>query len=335
MAVSGYLDLRLMVMTSLTTYWLVVALARTPGEKTPLAFGDSLQIISQRAFEAAVYKLSTAAKSPVGQTAPPPNNVQSESSLQIIDCSVFEAAGRKLPKTPKASDLSSPHVISYYGSNITPAETRPLGCDYNLILEYCSGGSIADFIKFRGTGMVESDVQLFSLHILKGINYVHSKKIIHCDIKPAKLKPVNRSSIFGCLMPNGFEPKLADFGLALRKTSDEYGDGCGFARGTLLYMAPELLCSGNLNYCADIWSYGCTILEMFTGKKPWSELGLTDRKELKDVIGNSSVLPELPMWLSDSARDFLGKCLKDPQKRYDSMYLLEHKFLASVVGHSY
>ncbi|CAN6815440.1 hypothetical protein Bca4012_006192 [Brassica carinata] len=220
--------------------------------------------------------------------------------------------------------------------NITPAETRPLGSDYNLILEYCSGGSIADFIKFRGTGMVESDVQLFALHILKGINYVHSKKIIHCDIKPAKLKPVNSSSILGrCLMPNGFEPKLADFGLALRKTSDEYGDGCGIARGTLLYMAPELLCSGNLDYCADIWSYGCTILEMFTGKKPWSELGLTDRKELKDVIGNSSVLPELPMWLSDSARDFLGKCLKDPQKRYDSMYLLEHKFLASVIGHSY
>ncbi|CAN6885017.1 unnamed protein product [Brassica oleracea] len=318
--------------------------------------GSSLQIISQRAFEAAVYKLSTAAKSPFGLTAPPPNNDQSESSLQIIDRSVFEAAGRKLPKTPKASvssswvrsiclgeerilkDLSSPHVISYYGSNITPAETRPLGSDYNLILEYCSGGSIADFIKFRGTGMVESDVQLFALHILKGINYVHSKKIVHCDIKPANilLKPVKSSSILGCLMPNGFEPKLADFGLALRKTSDEYGDGCGFARGTLLYMAPELLCSGNLDYCADIWSYGCTILEMFTGKKPWSELGLTDRNKLKDVIGSSSVLPELPMWFSDSARDFLGKCLeKDPQKRYDSMYLLEHKFFASIVGHSY
>ncbi|KAG2268216.1 hypothetical protein Bca4012_070503 [Brassica carinata] len=136
-------------------------------------------------------------------------------------------------------DLSSPHLISCYGSNITPAETQPLGSDYNVILEYCSGGSIADFLKFRGVvRMMESDVQIFSLHILKGINYVHSKKIIHCDIKPANilLKPVNSSSIVGCLMPTGFEPKLADFGLALRKTSDEYGDGCGFARGTLLYM---------------------------------------------------------------------------------------------------
>ena len=65
--------------------------------------GSSLQIISQKAFEAAVYKLSTASKSPVGLTGPPPNNDQSESSLQIIDRSVFEAAGRKLPKTPKAS----------------------------------------------------------------------------------------------------------------------------------------------------------------------------------------------------------------------------------------
>ncbi|KAF3580756.1 hypothetical protein DY000_02032962 [Brassica cretica] len=205
-------------------------------------------------------------------TAPPPNNGQSESSLQIIDRSVFEEAGKKLPTTTKASvssswvhsiclgegahgvvylvirndyvlgdafplkiaiksahvsssfslcdeerilkDLSSPHVISYYGSNITPAETRPLGSDYNLILEYCSGWSIEDFIKFRGTRMVESDVQLFAIQILKGINYVHSKKIIHCDIKPENilLKSVNSLSIVGCLMPNGYEPELADFG---------------------------------------------------------------------------------------------------------------------------
>ncbi|KAF2565398.1 hypothetical protein F2Q68_00026536 [Brassica cretica] len=205
-------------------------------------------------------------------TAPPPNNDQSESSLQIIDRSVFEEAGKKLPTTTKAyvssswvhsiclgegahgvvylvirndyvnsnafplkiaiksahvsssfslcveerilKDLSSPHVISYYGSSITPAETRPLGSDYNLILEYCSGSSIEDFIKFRGTRMVESDIQLFAIQILKGINYVHSKKIIHCDIKPENivLKPVNSLSIVCCLMPNGYEPELADFG---------------------------------------------------------------------------------------------------------------------------
>ncbi|CAH8352511.1 unnamed protein product [Eruca vesicaria subsp. sativa] len=267
-------------------------------------FGSSLQIISQRAFEAAVYKLSTPVKSPVrlslAATTPPPNNDQDGSSLQIIDRSIFEAAGtKKSPKLLKLlirdeeqilKDLSSPHVITFYGSNITPAETRPLGSDYNLILEYCSGGSISDFLKFRGVGMAESDVQLFSLHILKGINYVQSKKIIHCDIKPANI-------------------------FLNRKTSDEYGDGCGFARGTLLYMSPELLLNGNLDYSVDIWAYGCTLLQMFTGKKPWSELGHVDMKKLKNVFGNINVLPEIPMWLSDDARDFLGKCLeKYPQE---------------------
>ncbi|CAH8367859.1 unnamed protein product [Eruca vesicaria subsp. sativa] len=202
-------------------------------------FGSNLQITSQIAFEAAIYKLSTPVKYSVGFSlaapALPPNNYQDGSSLQIIDRAhgvvhlVIRndyVEGDALPlkiaigsasilssfsirdEERSLKDLSSPHVITCYSSNITPAETQYLGSDYNLILEYFSGGSISDFLKFRGVGMAESDVQILALHILKVINYVHSKKIIHCDIKLANilLKPVNCSSVVGYLMPNGFEP---------------------------------------------------------------------------------------------------------------------------------
>ncbi|XP_010468299.1 PREDICTED: mitogen-activated protein kinase kinase 7-like [Camelina sativa] len=291
--------------------------AAPPSNQSPSE--SSLQIISRRTFEAAVYKLSKSFEvvaSPTCVIASPQTcSDQFGSSVVVISREAFEASVSARPKTNKSPDgsqwihchslgegahgfvylakrntdvdndglplkmaikcssitfsstlieeeqiltsLSSPYVISCYGSRITMTKSRPHGSDYNLILEYCSGGSIADFLKFRGKGMVESDVQLFSTDILKGISYIHSMTIIHCDIKPGNilLKPqVTRS------MPNGFEPKIADFGLALRKTSVEYGDGSGHKRGTLLYMSPEVLREGVLDYAADIWSFGCTVL---------------------------------------------------------------------------
>ncbi|KAF3556104.1 hypothetical protein F2Q69_00015614, partial [Brassica cretica] len=212
-------------------------------------------------------------------TAPPPNNGQSESSLQIIDRSVFEEAGKKLPTTTKASvssswvhsiclgegahgvvylvirndyvlgdafplkiaiksahvsssfslcdeerilkDLSSPHVISYYGSNITPAETRPLGSDYNLILEYCSGWSIEDFIKFRGTRMVESDVQLFAIQILKGINYKKGKRKLPAEklskLETRKEKKAKKDPYKPKRAPTAFFVFLEDFRKTFKK----------------------------------------------------------------------------------------------------------------------
>ncbi|XP_010419018.1 PREDICTED: mitogen-activated protein kinase kinase 7-like [Camelina sativa] len=350
---------------------------------------SSVQIISQRAFEAAVYKLSKSFEVVASPTcviaSPQTYSDQFGSSIKVISREAFEASVSKRSKTEQSPDgsvwihchslgegahgfvylakqntdvetdglplkmaikcssitfssslideeqiltrLSSPYVISCYGSKITMSKTRPNGSDYNLILEYCSGGRIADFLKFRGKGMVENDVQLFSTDILKGISYIHSMKIIHCDIKPGNilLKPqVTRS------MSNGFEPKIADFGLALRKTSDEYGDGSGHKRGTLLYMSPEVLREGLLDYAADIWSFGCTVLEMLTGKKPWSEFQVLDRKKLEDVIAHSSFKPCIPSWLFDDAKDFLNKCLEiDPLQRFDSTALLKHKFLSS------
>lgn len=295
--------------------------------------GSSLQIIRRKAYEATVKKVPKRSKSSIDGSSWERSVCLGEGAHGIVHLATRNGSEEddSLPEKMAIKSapisysdclndeerilksLSSPYVVACYGSNITWSATRPRGSDFNLILEYCSGGSIADYMRFRGTKIAERDVQLFALDILRGINYIHSQKIIHCDLKPANilLKPqVDR------VMPNGLEPKICDFGLALRKTSDEYGDGCGLTRESLLYMTPELLYCDNLDYCADIWSFGCTILEMLTGKKPWSELGIMERMKLKDVIGISDVTPEIPTWLSNDAKDFLAKCLqKDPAKK--------------------
>ncbi|XP_010481041.1 PREDICTED: mitogen-activated protein kinase kinase kinase 3-like [Camelina sativa] len=315
-------------------------------EERILKIGSSLEVISRKAFEATVSKRPKTVKSPDGSIwirchslgahgfvylAKLNNDVDTNGlpPKMAIKCSPITFSSSLSDEERILKSLSSPYVISCYGSRITMTKSPANGSDYNLILEYCSGGSIADFLKFRGKPMVESDVQLLSTKILKGITYIHSKKIIHCDIKPGNILLTPQPN--SC-MPNCFEPKIADFGLALRKSSVEYGDGSGHKRGTLLYMSPEVLREGFLDYAADIWSFGCTVLEMLTGKKPWSEFQVLDRKKLEDFIAHSSFKPSIPSTLSADAQDFLHKCLDiNPFTRFDSTALLNHKFLSTTV----
>ncbi|XP_010430889.1 PREDICTED: mitogen-activated protein kinase kinase kinase 2-like [Camelina sativa] len=322
----------------------VVTPPTTPSDQV----GSSLEVISRKAFEATVSKCPKTVKSPDGSIwirchslgegahgfvylAKLNNDVDTNGlpPKMVIKCSPITFSSSLSDEERILKSLSSPYVILCYGSRITMTKPPANGSDYNLILEYCSGGSIADFLKFRGKPMVESDVQLLSTKILKGITYIHSKKIIHCDIKPGNILLTPQPN--SC-MPNCFEPKIADFGLALRKSSVEYGDGSGHKRGTLLYMSPEVLREGFLDYAADIWSFGCIVLEMLTGKKPWSEFRVLDRKKLEDVIAHSSFKPSIPSTLSADAQDFLHKCLDiNPFTRFDSTALLNHKFLSTTV----
>ncbi|MFQ6645086.1 hypothetical protein Gotur_020462, partial [Gossypium turneri] len=77
---------------------------------------------------------------------------------------------------------------------------------YNLFLEYADKGSLADHLQQTGGKLLESDVKRFARSILKGLNFIHSKGFVHCDIK------LQNVLLFG----NG-DVKIADFGLAKRK----------------------------------------------------------------------------------------------------------------------
>ena len=164
---------------------------------------------------------------------------------------------------------------------------------------------------------------------MEGLANLHVQGIIHCDIKGQNLL-ISSSSV-----------KIADFGLA-RKLSDDVGidstlpskiDARGTSRsssdfkGTPFWMAPEALQGVEQSFPSDIWSLGCTVVEMCQGCPPWVNLPLSFVSVISK-IACSDENPPLPEDLSEEGKDFLDKCFqRDPRKRWTASQLLHHPFL--------
>jgi serine/threonine protein kinase len=151
--------------------------------------------------------------------------------------------------------------------------------------------------------------------ILKGVEYLHKNRVVHRDIKAANLLV----DIDGTI-------KLSDFGCARRYESDMQSGLLNSVRGSLLWMAPEVIKQSGYGRRADIWSLGCTLIELFTGKPPWNNFDNSISAMLR--IGLSSDLPEVPEAISPEARDFIYACLqRDAHLRPTASHLLHHPFV--------
>ena len=216
----------------------------------------------------------------------------------------------------------NPYIVSYYG-NVTTHDKKTKKMVYNTILEYCHGQCLAKHIKLhKGIGLAEDNVKIFAMSILIGLKHIHEKKIIHCDIKPKNI-------LLAAGEHHGFVAKISGFGKAMEKGSSEYGDGWGHVRGTTRFMSPELIGDKVVDYGADVWAFGCTVLEMLTGERVWAEHGeLCCWEEWITLIGESDLVPYVPDSLSDEAKDFLLKCFKkDPSRRWTVDSLMNHPFV--------
>ncbi|XP_012841581.1 PREDICTED: mitogen-activated protein kinase kinase kinase 2 [Erythranthe guttata] len=208
------------------------------------------------------------------------------------------------------SQLSSPYIVKCLGSDITCEES---GHVYNLFLEYLPGGTLSDRIKKQGGSLDETAIGKHAHGILMGLNYLHTKGLVHCDIKGENILLGENGSV-----------KIADFGCAKRVGSG----GSGFS-GTPAYMAPETARGEEQGFAADVWALGCTVVEMATGSHPWPEM--KDPAAALYRVGFSGDVPETPAWFSGQARDFLDNCLtRDPRERWTAAELLRHPFMIAA-----
>ncbi|CAN1221245.1 Mitogen-activated protein kinase kinase kinase 5 [Linum grandiflorum] len=149
------------------------------------------------------------------------------------------------------SKLKHPNIVQYYGSEIVEDH-------FYIYLEYVHPGSINKYVREHCGAVTESIVRSFTRHILSGLAYLHTMKTVHRDIKGANLL-VDASGVV----------KLADFGMSKHLTGQVAELSL---KGSPYWMAPEQKDNNSdLALAVDIWSLGCTIIEMFTGKPPWSE----------------------------------------------------------------
>jgi serine/threonine protein kinase len=204
------------------------------------------------------------------------------------------------------SSLRSPRVVSCVGGRA--------GRDgsYQLLLEFAPGGSIADEIAKSGE-IDERAIRAYAADIAAGLAYLHEESVVHGDVKA-------RNVVIGA---DG-RAKLADFGCARKASENIIG-------GTPAFMAPEVARGEEQGPAADVWALGCTVVEMATGRAPWSGAD-GDALAAMHRIGYTDAVPEVPQWLSAEAKDFLGRCLiRQPSDRCTAAQLLNHPFLASAV----
>ncbi|ORZ12222.1 hypothetical protein BCR42DRAFT_79284 [Absidia repens] len=182
-------------------------------------------------------------------------------------------------------DLDHEYIVQYLGYGVDEQEAV-----VNIFLEYVSGGNIASRLALHGA-FDESLVRHFTRQVCQGLAYLHSRHILHRDIKSANIL-VEADGI--C--------KISDFGLSKKNDYDEVYDQNSrmSLRGSVYWMAPEVVKNEPYSAKVDIWSLGC-----------------------------HHNTPEVPEHVSDVAKDFLKKCFTiDPNYRPTASELLEHPFCA-------
>ncbi|MED6148268.1 hypothetical protein PIB30_051522 [Stylosanthes scabra] len=202
------------------------------------------------------------------------------------------------------STLSSPYIVTYKGFDITKEKNKLM---FNLFMEYMPHGTLSN----HGGRLREPVIARYTEQVLKGLEYLHSRGLVHCDIKGSNI-----------LVGEGNCVKIADFGLTKRLNESA---GVPLA-GTPAFMSPEAVRGEEQGYPCDVWGIGCTVIEMATGCSPWPKV--KDPVSMLYHVGYSGEVPEIPRFLSEEAKDFLEKCLRrNPRERWSASQLLNHPFL--------
>ncbi|TCD70635.1 Suppressor of Sensor Kinase (SLN1) [Steccherinum ochraceum] len=264
-------------------------------------------------------------------------NLDSGSLMAVKEIRFQEVAGLSTLYSQIKDELSvmemlhHPNVVEYYGIEVHRDKVY-------IFEEYCQGGSLAALLEH---GRIEDEgiIQVYTMQLLEGLAYLHSKGVLHRDIKPDNI-----------LLDHMGVIKYVDFGAAKilarnqrtiqrsRRATDVGQQAPGVKApitnnsltGTPMYMSPEVIRNNTHGRMGamDVWSLGCVVLECATGRKPWSNVD--NEWAIMFRIGVATQHPPLPEpgQLSELGIDFIKQCLIiDPSTRPSALELMDHPWM--------
>ncbi|CAH2085924.1 unnamed protein product [Euphydryas editha] len=240
-------------------------------------------------------------------------NTESGQLLAMKELSVGAGDRRALQRAANElrvlEGVVHPHLVRYYGCELHREEML-------LFMELCVEGSLEALVATSGA-LAEQTTRRYTKQLLSAVHELHARSIAHRDIKSGNIFLTNEGH---CL-------KLGDFGCAvkIRANTTAPGELQGFV-GTQAYMAPEVFMkSSGHGRAADIWSLGCVVTEMASGKRPFSEYD--SNYQIMFVVGMGG-RPHIPETLSEEGQQFCLSCLThDPDLRPRAEALSLHHFL--------
>ncbi|CAL1396621.1 unnamed protein product [Linum trigynum] len=197
--------------------------------------------------------------------------------------------------------LDHPNVTKFVGASMGTSDLKVANKQSDghtaraccVVVEYLPGGTLKQYlIRNRRKKLPYKVVIQLALDLSRGLSYLHSKKIVHRDVKSENM-----------LLDGQRNLKIADFGVArveAQNPSDMTGE-----TGTLGYMAPEVLDGKPYNRRCDVYSFGICLWEIYCCDMPYPDLSFAD---VTSAVVRNNLRPEIPRCCPSSLANIMKKC---------------------------